>query len=305
MIQDLKELPKKFFRWSDRQAFVSGVIYPSLVGVPPVFVQFLKQFGPKNIQEWVGQHGMIIFLFSAAWVVVMTVLSGVFRWVRKKIMGSFDLEMEDLVFLMTAFDHAVGNKMQRFGRAAARARTEGPLAKKEVFEEITQPDHQIRDLMSTVYHIFRNKSDSCEKAKLSVILFRMENGKPSGFFEVQPADASPSTSIDQFKNKNSSPSVSAKQRSTIIVENIGKEIKKKKRRLCVEGNTPASNKGSLICHPVFCNELNETPFVISVKSSVPHFFKEAYRQRYESILGKVAKRISMEYSLSVLKSNSQ
>ena len=87
----------------------------------------------------------------------------------------------------------------------------------------------------------------------------------------------------------------------IIISDIAKELKNGRNKKYISGEIASRNEGSMICFPIFDDDLHTVPFVLNVKSSKKNHFTSAMRKRYKFILQRFSERIAMENRLQIIK----
>jgi len=108
--------------------------------------------------------------------------------------------------------------------------------------------------------------------------------------------------LDQLNHPTSGIQVAWRTKEILIIEDIRKEIAKApaKRRFSPVG-LEREDSGSLICYPVRHAGTNSIPFVFSIHCDQANYFKEDFADVWEHSLERFACRLSLEYSLQLVK----
>lgn len=130
---------------------------------------------------------------------------------------------------------------------------------------------------------------------------KSKDGKISNIPVHYPADEPVRSSIDALNHPNSSILTACRTRKIVVVEDTEIEGAKKDGEDKIYVDTGSSKEGSLICYPVAHVPTQEVPFVISIHCDQKGYFRKDYTETYELNLQRFALRLSLEYSLLLIK----
>ena len=287
----------------------TGLIIPVCAALPVALIAQASSAHPfpdwffVPFNAWLVAHPLTR-MFLSWWVILLIPLSLVLSKVRDWLKGNHDLEQRELLTLQRMLDRPVGQKLNRFGRVAKRLVGGAKEDVGAVFREITQPEIQIELLLESLYMFFGHDVES--KDDLKVTLARMRKGRIVAFERFLPLGDGPKSNPENLKSPDAAVNRAGKEKKTIIVNDIAKELGRKKNRQCVAGGNGSSNQGSMICFPVIDPELSDdVPFVITIKYFETNHFTAAKRRRYEFVLQRFSERIAMENRLRIIKEATQ
>ena len=178
----------------------------------------------------------------------------------------------------------------------------------EIFNEIAQPEVQIRELLEEAATLILSIS---EIPHLRVVLVAVEKGKP-----VEPVACSPRT----MRPKNSTVtardsffSYVAKTGSFQICDDLERYHTKKSKltRKEAEKRFPITfhvedgevPRGSICGFPIFHCHLDEVVYVLTLMDEEPKSVTGAFKETYSPILKHFFDRICLEHSIKVIKSH--
>jgi hypothetical protein len=207
-----------------------------------------------------------------------------------------------LLALITALDHIVGIKNIRFGTHASAA---SELTKESVFCRITEPSKQIWEIVRSICEFFNATQTEKRRSLIRVTLAVIQDKKIVSLPAFFPSDHPIKASVSILNHPKSTFLIAARTRKMVIIENIQKELKKPKvTRRFVDTENEEDNKGYMICYPVYYyNGSENIPYVISIHSDEPDYFKNEFKDLYEHSLHRFALRLSVEHSLLILREN--
>lgn len=250
-----------------------------------------------GLAEWFDAHPYTKF-FCTFWALIVIPWIFAFEHFKPKT----PLSVRESSYLLEILSRVVGKKLERFGShlGKIRARTRRGSAK-ETFKEITQPDVQIGEIVQGIWQFFEaTKSD--ENCELRVALARMGASHIEAFECYYPPNKSARSTVSALQCDQSGFSRTKRQRKLVVVENIREEASKKgNARFVITREDLGDEEGSMVCFPVEEPSAKEIPYVISVCSSKPGYFKESSSALLEEILEPFGQRIALEFCLKEIK----
>ncbi len=278
---------------------------PLIPAAGPALLAWAKHPGaePTRLAEWFNGYlkDHSVLAQTLLWTsVIAVILNFVVARLREVLKERNKLSERQAGVLMEMFDEVVGIKVRRFGESARRIRDS--ITKVEVndaFAEITQPKLQMCQLVRGIYGYF--SAEVLPGETLQVLLVRMENNEPAEVAECIPSNTYPKTPMKDLKGKYSAMHRAARDNSMLIIPDIEAEVGRKSKKRYAPGGPGSSNTGSILCFPVRHHELDENPYVISVRVTAVNALKPADRARYELVLKRFADRLVIEHSLAVIK----
>ena len=259
---------------------------------------------PK-FKGWYDLHPYITAI-SALWFIPGSVASQV---IKKRIASKpKDLGegINDAVLsLFEAIDNVVGVKSNRFAEATKKFQQNARGGNGSViFQEITQPDLQIQELVHAVYY-FWGMLNHDRDINFRVALARMGRKYIEEFVCFDPQDKPIRGEIRDYQVDECGFSRAKKYKKIIIIPNIAKNLKKnakhKKYYVVVEGS---DKNGSMIVYPIHHHGLNDIVYCLSVYCNRANYFVDDNHESYKNIFEKFSKRIILEHSLKMLKEQS-
>ena len=202
------------------------------------------------------------------------------------------LNVEGLLALINSLDQIVGYKNNRFTN---HSKNVDGLTKEKAFCEITQPKTQIEEIVRSICGFFNATQTKKTKSLIRVTLAEIQDGRVASVPLFFPSDEPLRASLADLNNSKSAILIAAKEREMVLIEDIKKELQKpvRKRRYFDTGNDQ-DNSGSIICYPVYHAKNTAYPYVISIHSNEPRYFKNEFKQLYEHSLQRFALRLSVE-----------
>lgn len=250
---------------------------------------------------WMDNNGWLVVLMV---FIYPTLLISAARFVLSQV-NHRSVDQSILFNLMATLDRIVGCKANRFGNhVESLLKEDNSDLKEHPFNEITKPELQIAEIVRGVCELFNSLSTSTGRRKtlIEVVLARVENNKLAAVEIFFPDDEPVRNSIEALNNDQSTMKVALQQKRMVVIESTKKELKKKRNRRYVAGVEDDGNTDwSLICYPIRHQPTNSIPFILSIRSDEPGTFKNEHRELYKLILGRYESRISLEYSLKVIK----
>lgn len=299
---------RRLWRWSVKQLgwlidcfFYKLIVKPVVLGTPGGILACYKlpvlrsKIPPDAIQFVDKNIGLIVLgLF------IVPAFAGLEDFVKSKSKEySDDLSSELLFLLLTALDAPVSQKMDRFfSELNSGANRKDP---REVFARITSPEKQLAEITRSIHVFFEGwaKNFSEKKIDFTTTIFRMESGIGADVWSYFPQSQRPES--DLIKDCESLAAYTANLKKMVIIPDIDKERKKRKKRIsgyCV------LESGSALSYPISTGHTKgEIPLVLRITANKP-FFTDDHFDLYKEILEHFKKRLLIEYSLSELKNQS-
>jgi hypothetical protein len=207
--------------------------------------------------------------------------------------------VEVLMRLFVALDNVVGSKSDRFAKYAVESPDVEP---RSVFCEITQPERQMSCIVDAVYQFFEaTKWD--KSATFRVALAKMGPKHIEHFVWFDPRDKPPTGRVEDYQKDWCGFTKAKRQKHLLIVSDIARELRKKKRHKSFADMEGGSRSGAMIVYPIWHRGTKGIDYCLSVLCSVPEYFQNNERDRayYADIMDKFAKRIELEHSLHLIK----
>jgi hypothetical protein len=277
------------------------LILAFLAGLPAM-VLALAPFFPQ-LESYLKASPILTLCLSIGWAVVVTLVAAVALACKPPPSGS----VFELLHLLECLKQIVGEKVNRFESFLTRQTMENSL---EVFTEITRPDQQLASIVAAVYSYFEgvlSKEDKEQKVKLRVALARMGQRHVEEWESYYPSYQKPRSEITELQRDTSCFSRAKSTGRMVIIESIKKEAGRRanKRRFEVTDLSRKDEDGSIICYPIKLKGTRQMPFVLSVCSSKPGYFRQGQEGVYQSILENFEQRIVLEYCLQEIKRNNE
>lgn len=256
---------------------------------------------PGSIGEQGGLLDQNIIFFIAFALLFPIFAKAIWAGIAHVAEPSRRLSVDDLVLLINALGEVLGEKLTRFSSEGRRAmRAPGPMPISHLLE-VAKPADQIRLLTKAIYGLFASLDSS---AAFRVGLIRVAEEKPAEWLAYFPFERTPRLKPEDLAVPTSTVSRAIKARKAVIVEDIRKELSKKKKddRSFVKG--PAVNEdGSQFCYPVIDSITGDVAFVITIAGSSAESLRASSLPIYEWLVERVAVRIQVEHCLSVMGEN--
>lgn len=300
---------RKLQSYHDKSWWVRWVLIPLIVYLPPAFIAAwysIPTFA-KEVTEFFPQNRQLQIQYLAdnyvlLWVLIPVVWAPGLIKIGQSIVTrnqSSVLSVDGLNYLMETIEDIVARKYKRFYKAIKNP----DLSRDQLFDEITQPQIQIEELVRGISHFFNIiRSEPNKHALIRVTMVGVQNNAVSEILLHFPQDEAPRADISVLRNSQSAFSRALQDKRMIIIPDIAKELKKapNKRRFA-ESPVMEDNLGSLICYPIRCRCSSEVPYVIAIHCEEPKYFSETFKELYEHTLARFETRINVEHNLFLLK----
>lgn len=288
-------------------SFVFKLIIGLIVATPPALTGAL--YGNESLKELIRNalpsYYQKIASFSHDYVLAINLVS--FLWpIVLMIIGieivkraqSNGLSVDGLLALINSLDIVVGNKSKRFNDHLRNVKS---LTKETVFETITNPNAQIEEIIREICSFFNATKSDNKSTLIRVTLAVFEDDKIVKIPIYFPMDEPVKSSIVKLNEPHSAFLIAYKSKKMVLISDVKKELQKPiNKRKFAETESEEDNSGSMICYPIKVHD-SSVPFVASIHCDEAGYFKEEFRDLYEHSLKRFELRLSLEYSLLVMK----
>jgi hypothetical protein len=263
-----------------------------------LFRNAAKESFPK-VAGFLDEHVIWVTLIA---LIISYLVSNLHLVLEKVTANGDSLTYEGLLRLKEALEKIVQFKAERFENESSHLLT-GKTNPADVFKAITKPDQQIAHIAHALYGFLDAITKDIE---FKVRIIQTDNkGNPAAWYTYAPSNRPPNTDVAVLQQHDSSVSTCLRNKKIFIVEDIkGAASKPGGREYVMAHSDPADEVGSLICYPIYQKQIKCYPLVLLVSANKP-FFKKNRKDLYRWILDQFALRIQLEYSLVLLKENSQ
>lgn len=301
----LDRIAKRLIRIYSSHWLVKFCVIPAIIGIPPALItafysndylrDIILKAAPPLVSKISTDYGWLFIAFSGFYPIFLFIVGKeIFK--RGETNG---LNVDGLLALINSLDQIVGYKNNRFTKQTMNA---VGLTKEDAFCQITQPATQIEEIVRSICGFFNATQTEKKKSLIRVTLAEIQDGKIASIPLAFPSDEAPKASVAGLNNPKSAISIAVKTQDMVLIEDIAKELQKPKtKRRYVDTGNDEDNSGSIICYPVYHAGNIAYPYVISVHSNEPRYFRNEFKQLYEHSLQRFALRLSVEHSLFILK----
>lgn len=289
---------------------VKSILRPFFFIMPPSLLTFLatrsgmqeevQQLFGTEIAAYLNESAILILFFAFLYVtIVKAIYSGILLYSKPE----REIGRDDLHVILKTLNIVVGDKMKRFAKRVKLVVDQRNLNGGNIFQEITQPTQQIGLLVSALRGAFESIDQT--NALFRVGLLTVKNGKPEEWAHFDPAERPPRTTPEQLSCVGSTVMRCIKAKSSVLVEDIAKEItvKSKKNRRYLKCNTKDGENGSQLCYPIIHPTTGKIVYVITIAGNKKCCLPEKHLPLFEWIIEHYALRINLEHSLFILKEN--
>jgi len=285
----------------------------AFLGAPPFLLGQYYQvtdFANEIRKDWAAlaalldQHVVVGIVASGIWILFWASIA---RFVRSISQDGPNGWENAATILLHTLDNIVGAKEQRFTGFFKQLSKSGkniPANQaSEVFDNITQPELQLKELVQGVYQAFDSllRLTTQERHNLKVNLALINKGQVVTIKYHYPSNQPVRSSIQALNSPNSTIKHVCKERKPIVVESIALEATRSNPKFAITDPARETEDGSLLCYPVWYEPFNAIVFVISVHSDKAGTFKSRFVKNYSQILKPFELRMKLEYSLLGLK----
>lgn len=260
------------------------------------FLHFVFSDNFYQVISEIGRNNTLLFnSISFIWPIILLLLGSEIV----KNAQSNGLSVDGLLALITSLDETVGTKSRRFND---KLRNINNLTKETAFESITDPRAQIEEIVRQICSFFNATQTDKKKALIRVTLAIMKNNKIESIPIWFPMDEAIKSSVSKLNSTNSAFLTAYRSKRILIISDVKKELQKPEgKRKFAETENEEDNSGSMICYPIKAYNSSVIPFVISIHCDEAGYFKDEFRELYEHSLKRFELRLSVEYSLLMMK----
>jgi hypothetical protein len=291
---------RKLMAWIDSRSWVKTFIIPLVVTLPPIALA--QKNWDKDWEAFLKDHTGLRWSLLA-WPVVLVAASFAYQ----KLKPSKKVTTLDFEELLEVLRRIVATKVDRFAEALEKLKHTDDFRAKKVFTTITQPDTQIHSIVAGIYQYFeatRPASIPAAELRIRVCLAGMGEKYISNFAHFFPPGTDPRSGLEHLQRDDAGFTRAKEQKQTVVVEDFIKESTAGHERcFTVTHDSRRNENGSMICHPVIIRKSGEVPYVISICSAKPGYFKKADADYYAGVLEHFTQRITLEFFLKKLKGN--
>lgn len=282
------------------------LLKPLIISALPVIMAFystdsihkrISEISPE-ITSYCDANVLKVILYAA---VLLFVLTAIFGWIEQQANKQCEIDDVSLHTLLKILDRIVGAKSARFGKNYKKLLASRDTCAKTVFNEITKPDEQIALLTEGIYSFFESLDK--ENVAIKVVVAPLKNNViEDDWLYCAPTSNPPRTPLSELKHPESALSACLKNKSIVIIEDVQKEaLKTKNRNFIITRDDAKTEEGSLVCYPVIHSTTNEVAYILSIYANKKCYFTKQRKPIFENFLQRFALRISLEHSLSLLK----
>lgn len=203
----------------------------------------------------------------------------------------------DYMTLFEVLERVVGVKAERFEDWAGRAADPRGLSAEQIFENITQPQEQIK-LIWEGLHTFYSSIASAESVAFEVYAAPVADGAIADWDYCCPWGASPKIAIDDARKRGNPVSGAVESKRPVIIEDMTARVKLGRKRI---GAPLHDEEGSAICYPVVSDKGRSVIYIVVVVADKKGYFSKKRKALYDWIFGHFKVRVSLEHSLFILK----
>ncbi len=287
----------------ERHPVYFGVFKVLFIGMPVLIFSYstvkFQQPLPYQVelQDYLSsQPSRVVVLLS--WSVIGAVLIQVTDGIINMFNDRYILQTYELAAFVSAVDRIVGSKLGRFEKYSKTLSEEHNITDSMAFQDITQPDSQIENIIRNLFMLFATLS---KDDTLHIVLVKMESGAPVSWIKFMPDDKFPDNSILQRDRDKCLFSHCARKKQAIVIPDIEKHLATVSKKLFVPTEPNSSNVGSIICYPIINEQTGVVMAALSLKSNKPFVFHDYFDKKYGYMIISFIKRIRLEMALQTIK----
>lgn len=290
--------------------FVNNVIRPIFFLMPPVLISnaVIKQglreqvsttFG-QTIGDFVNNSALLILISAYLYIIV---IKAIYAGIAHHSKPEKELTRDDVLAILKSINTVVGDKSKRMMSYVRAHINSKDVCPREMFVNITKPDQQLSLLVVAIKGVFEVLDSSNASYRVGLLSVDHQDKKPRKWLYFEPTETPPRTSPKDLSAPSSTVSHAIKNKSIVVVENIGKELQKKSKddRRYLQGSSKPSDQGSQLCYPITHPSTGEIEYIITIAGDKTKCLEEKYSALYGWILDHFSLRISLEHSLLILK----
>jgi hypothetical protein len=284
--------------------FVKNFVYPALIVAPTMLLVTSVQKGDPV--KWFGEvAGGILNAISPVVIVVvctlyLVLIRTIYAFVKGYAKPGKELEKNDLLAIISALDVVVAEKSKRMNRKATEIGKLQNVCAKKTFHQITQPEQQISLLVTAIHSVFEFLSQGGVDYRVGLI--KVENDKPIEWVTFHPLSRPPATEASALSAPTSTVARCIKARAMVVVADVKAELgKRKKDDRRYFSTNDAKIDGSQLCYPIIHPGTQKIQHVVTIAGNKPDSLNEKHDELYLWVLNHFVVRLSMEYSLLIMK----
>lgn len=303
----LRQICRAFVRFAEHW-FVKNFLRPVFFLMPPSLVtwatmregvqsEITRLFG-SEVAGFLGDSALLVLIGAYLYIVILKSIYGAIENYSKP---GRELGRDDVLAILHSVNVVVGDKMKRFCRTLDSIGGREEVSAQDVFQSITQPDQQIGLLVSAVHGAFDFIDNT--GAYFRVGLLTVEEGKPIEWAQFYPPERPPRASESDLAHPGSTVMNSIRSKRTVIVEDINKEVKKRKKqdRRYLKLHNRDDEQGSQLCYPVVDPSTREVVLVLTIAGDKQCCLREKHLELYEWIIDHYSVRLTLEHRLYLLR----
>ena len=253
----------------------------------------LNQNLSVSVVQWLSSYSLGLFLGAVLFLAIYNFLPKIANAIAKK---SGILKLEDALILKEAFEDIVGIKYDRIGGECETFLSKGDNSDPgQLFKSINQPDQQIYFTVNTIWKFLEKISGNVGfDVRLAEIGLEGEllswythGGEP------------PRHDISELDCPDSALRHCVATKSVVVIPDIQKEAEK-----TVDQHYhmfEESEKGSVLCYPIYHRPSRSYPYVLCIKASKVNYFTAGREDYYKWLYDQFGLRLGLEHSLRLLK----
>jgi hypothetical protein len=300
----MEKLVKSLLGFPLRKKLLYSVIKIVSLAIPSTFFGFL-QFKYESEPSWVhttkdffNVH-WLVFLLCFCLPTLLGILLSLWEQFAYYLKEKSSFESTELTAILRSLDEIVSYKLDRFAKCA-KAIIDKPRKREEIFDEITQPDKQIEQIIGQLHNVLRilTKDDS-----LRIVLVKISQAEPVEIYQHMPLSSKPSFELVGELRKKTLFYHAAKDKEIKVIPNIKKHLESKSRKQAfyAPSDNESSRQGSIIAFPIQHHGNTSLPYVLTIKSDEEYKIDEGFKKKYSFIVDLFIKRICLEHSLKIIK----
>jgi hypothetical protein len=200
--------------------------------------------------------------------------------------------------LISGLNDLVGTKLRRFAEYF-RGMNDNQT-KADAFNAITQPEAQFVSILTIFHHLLR---ETTKDDTIQLVLVKISENKTPNEFTVRiPNNLQLPASLlgaDAFKTMFHH---CARLNRSLVVSNIETHIKKAdSKRIYHPTGNPDTDRGSIMCCPLYCESTGKVEFVLSIKSENHNILSDEFKRLYKVPIDAILTRLLLEHHLCLIK----
>lgn len=297
----------RLFLWRHKTLY--GTAWALILGAPPFLVVNYLSLGP--VAASIKRDWPLVASMLEADPIMWLLLATLWAWLCDKIRRIVASWLNDAPsgwenaapILLSLLGSVVGSKEQRFQTALITAHNKDLIDPGEIFNEITQPELQMREIMQNVYLAFDSllRKHGQARTKLKVNLAVIKDGEVLRIMYHYPNDCPVVSPMSALNNPRSAIKSAVRKKRIEVVESMLDAGENPNGNFIVTDQARTNEDGSLICYPVTYKPISDVAFVISVCYLERGTFRNRFARSYTEVLEPFALRLRLEFSLLGLK----